>query len=128
MDSGAACHAWPWKAKLGSSLLGTFLTATGAPVESQGTLEVNIQLVAVHGEAITVKAVFELLPAHRPILSVGHLVDKGFAVVMGNDQGNKLSENGRRDTSSQIQWCVPCPFPCDSGIGAVSTGGSTSME
>ena len=43
------------------------LTATGAPVESQGTLEVNIQMVDVHGEAVTAKAVFELLPVHRPV-------------------------------------------------------------
>ena len=61
---------------------GTFLTATGAPVASQGTLEVKPQLVDVHGEAITVKTVFELLHVRRPILSVGRLVDKGFAVVM----------------------------------------------
>ena len=73
----------------------TFLTATGPPVESQGTLEVTFQLIDVHGVAITVKAVFELLPVRRPILSVSRLVDKGFAVVMGNDLGNTLGKNGR---------------------------------
>ena len=61
---------------------GTFLTATGAPVASQGTLEVKCQLVDGHGEAITVKTVFELLPVRRPIVSVSRLVDKWFAVVM----------------------------------------------
>ena len=49
----------------------------------------------MHGERITVKAIFELLPVRRPILSVSRLIDKRFAVVMGNDQGNKLSKNGR---------------------------------
>ena len=34
VDSGAACHAWPFKTKSGSSRGGTFLTATGAPVAS----------------------------------------------------------------------------------------------
>ena len=95
VDSGAACHAWPCKAKPGSSQGGTFLTATGAPVESQGTLKVKFRLVDVPGETINVKVMFELLPVRRPILSVSRLVDKGFAVVMGNDQGNKLSKNGR---------------------------------
>ena len=68
---------------------------TGPPVESQGTLEVTFQLIDEHGVAITVKAVFELLPVRRPILSVSRLVDKGFAVVMGNDLGNTLGKNGR---------------------------------
>ena len=95
VDSGAACHAWPCKVKPGTSQGGTFLTATGAPVESQGRTEVTFQLLDVHGESITVKAVFELLPVRRPILSVSRLVDKGFAVVMGNDAGNKLRKNGR---------------------------------
>ena len=55
----------------------------------------KFQLVDVHGERITVKATFELLPVRRPILSLSRLVDKGLAVVMGNDQGKKLSKNGR---------------------------------
>ena len=70
VGSGAACHAWPCKAKPGSSQGGTFLTATRAPVESQGTLEVKFQVVDVHGETIT----------------LSRLVGKGFAVVMGNDR------------------------------------------
>ena len=65
VDSGAACHAWP-----------TLLTATGAPLASQGTLEVTFQLFDVHGVAITVKATLELLPVRRPILSGSRLVDK----------------------------------------------------
>ena len=83
VDSGAACHAWPCKAKQGS------------PVESQGTLEVTFQLIDEHGVEITVKAVFELLPVRRPILSASRPADKGFAVVMGNDLGNTLGKNGR---------------------------------
>ena len=44
---------------------------------------------------INVRTTFELLPVRRPILSVSRLVEKGFAVVMGNEQGNTLSKNGR---------------------------------
>ena len=95
VDCGAACHAWPCKTKPGSSRGGTFLAATGAPVASQGTLEATFQLVDVHDVTITLKAMFELLPVRRPILSVSRLVDKGFAVVMGNEQGNTLGKDGR---------------------------------
>ena len=102
---------------------GTFLTATGAPVASQGTLEVKFQLVDVHGEAITVKTVFELLPVRRPILSVSRLVDKGFAVVMAMV---RETQEWKSDTPSQNKWCVS--RPCDSVVGAVSTGGSLSKE
>ena len=83
VDSGAACRAWPCKTKPGSSRGLTFLTATRASVASQGTLELTFQVVDVHVVAITVKPMFELLPVRRPIMSVGRLVDKGFAVVMG---------------------------------------------
>ena len=38
-------HAWPCKTKSGSSRGGTFVTATSAPVASQGTLDVSFQLV-----------------------------------------------------------------------------------
>ena len=82
MDSGVACHAWPFKTKSGSPSGETFLTATGAPVASQGTLDVSFQLVDVHGVEINVRATFELLPVRRPILSVIRLVEKGLAVVM----------------------------------------------
>ena len=92
VDSGAACHAWPFKTKYGSSRGGTFLTATGA---SQGTLDVSFQLVDVHGVEINVRATFELLPVRRPILSVSRLVEKGLAVVMGKEQGNTLRKDGR---------------------------------
>ena len=95
VDTGAACHAWPCKTKPGSSRGGTFLTATGARVASHGTLEVTLQLVDVHGVAITVQAMFELLLVRRPIPSATCLVDKGFAVVMGNEQGNTLGKDGR---------------------------------
>ena len=88
VDFGSACHAWPCKTKPG-------LTATGAPVASQGTLDVSFQLLYVHGVDINVRATFELLPVRRPILSVSRLVEKGFAVVMGNEQGNTFSKDGR---------------------------------
>ena len=57
--------------------------------------KVEFQQVAVHGEKITLKAMFELLLVRRPILSVSRLVEKRFVVVMGNDLGNKMSKNGR---------------------------------
>ena len=43
VDSGAPCHAWPCKTTAGSSYGETFLTATSAPVATQGTLEVKFQ-------------------------------------------------------------------------------------
>ena len=49
----------------------------------------------MHGEQITAKAMFELLPVRRPILSVTRHVGKGFVVVMGNERGHKLCKNGR---------------------------------
>ena len=91
VESGAARHARPCRTKPGSSQGGKFLTATGAPV---GTLEVKFQLVDVHGERITEKAMFELLPVRRPILSVSRPVGKEFVLVMGNERGNKLCKNG----------------------------------
>ena len=95
VNSGAACHAWPCKTKSGSSHGGTFLTATRAPVASQGTLDVSFQLVDVHGVEINVRATFELLPVRRPILCVTRLVEKRFAVVMGKEQGNTKGKDGR---------------------------------
>ena len=71
------------------------MTATGAPVASQGTMDVSFKLVDVHGVAINARATFELLPVRRPILSVSRLVEKGFAVVMGKEQGNTLCKDGR---------------------------------
>ena len=71
------------------------LTATVAPVASQGTLDVSFQLVDVPGVEINVRATFELVPVRRPILSVSRLVEKGFAVVMGKEQGNTLCKDGR---------------------------------
>ena len=56
VDSGAACRAWPCKVKPGSSQAGTFLAATGTPIESQGTKEVNILLFDLHCEIIIVTA------------------------------------------------------------------------
>ena len=55
----------------------------------------TFQLVDVHGVAITVKAMYELLPVRRPILIVSRFVDRGFAVLMGNEQGNTLGKDGR---------------------------------
>ena len=72
-----------------------FFTVTEAPVASQGTLKVSFQLLDVHGVEINMRATFELLPVRRPILSVSRLVEKGFAVMMGNEQGNTLSKDGR---------------------------------
>ena len=126
MDSGAACYARTSKAKPCSSLGGMCLTATGAPVESQGTLEVRFPLVDVHGERITVRAMFELLLVRRPSLRVRRLFEDGFAVVMGNDQQNKVEQEWKRDTSSQSQCGVSCP--CVSVVGAVSAEGSRSKE
>ena len=41
VDSGAACHVRSCRTTAGSSLWETFFIATGAPVASEGTLEVN---------------------------------------------------------------------------------------
>ena len=71
-----------------------FFTVTGAPVASQGSLDVSFQLVDVHGVDINVRATFELPPVRRPILSASRLVEKGFAVVMGEEQGNTLCKDG----------------------------------
>ena len=49
----------------------------------------------MHGEKITAKAMFELLPVRRPILIVTRLVEKRFVVVMGIERGHKLCKNGR---------------------------------
>ena len=49
----------------------------------------------MHGEKITAKAMFELLPVRRPILSDTRLVEKEFVVVIGNERGHKLCKNGR---------------------------------
>ena len=75
---------------------GTSLTAAGAPVASRGHAgsEISIWLTCTVRQS-TVKAMLALLPLRRPVLSVSRLVHKGFAVVMGNDQGIKLSKNGR---------------------------------
>ena len=62
------------------------MTATGAPIASQGARDVSFQLVDV-GVEVNVRASFELLSVRRPILSVSRLVEKGFAVV-GKEQGN----------------------------------------
>ena len=61
MDSGAACRAWPCRVKTWFFPRRDVLTATGAPVESRGTMEVKFQLVDAHGEKIFVRAIFELL-------------------------------------------------------------------
>ena len=71
------------------------MTVIGAPVASQGTLEVKFHLGNVHGGKITVKTMFELLPVRRPILNVNRLVGKGFVVVMGKEGGHKVHKDGR---------------------------------
>ena len=70
------------------------MTTTGAPVASQGTLEVSFHLLDGMVWKSHVRAAFDLLPVRRPILSVS-LSEKWFAVVMGNEQGNTLSKDGR---------------------------------
>ena len=122
VDSGAACHAWPCRTIAGSSYGETFLTATGAPVASQGTLEVKFQLVDVHGEKITVKATFELLPLRRPILSVSRLAEKGWVCCCHRKRTwAQVVQEWQRDTSSQIQRCVS--RQCNSVVGVVPIGG-----
>ena len=63
MDSGAASHVRPCRMTAGYSYEEAFLKATGAQVTSQ-----------VHGEKITVKAMFELLTMRCPILSEKRLL------------------------------------------------------
>ena len=66
-----------------------FQKATGAQVTSQGMLKLKSQLVVVHGEKITVKAMFELVTMRCPILSVGRPVGKEVIVVMENERRYK---------------------------------------
>ena len=95
VDSGAVCHVRSCRTTASSSLVKTLLTVTGTPVASQGTLEVKFLLINVHGEKITVKAMFELFAVRRPILSVNRLVGKGFVVAMGKEDGHKVHKGGR---------------------------------
>ena len=88
-----------------------FLTATRAPVVSQGTLDVSFQLLDVHGVDINVRATLELLLVRRPILSVNRLVEKKLAVAMGNT----LSTDGRVRHLHKSNGCAPRPY--DSVVG-----------
>ena len=82
--------------------------ATGAPVASQGTLDVSFQLLDVHGVGSNVRATFDLLPVRRPILSVSRLVEKGFADVMGREQANTLCKDGRVIHLHKSNRCRSC--------------------
>ena len=95
VESGAVCHVRSCRTTANSSLGKTLLTVTGTPVASQDTLEVKFHLINVHGEKITVKAMFELLAVRRPILSVDRLVGKGFVVATGKEGGHKVHKDGR---------------------------------
>ena len=55
----------------------------------------KFQVVDAHGEKFTAKAMLDLLPVIRLILSVSRVVEEGFVVVMGNERGHKTSKNGR---------------------------------
>ena len=74
MDSGAASHVRPCRMTAGYSYEEALLKATGAQVTSQGMLKAKSQLIDVHGEKVTVKAMFELVSMRCPILSVDRLV------------------------------------------------------
>ena len=91
-------------------------TATSAPVESQGTTEVQFQLVDVHGEKITVRAMFQLLLVRRPHSECEPSFDEGFAVVMGSELGNQMRKNGR------VEWSVS--HACVGIVEAVPSAGS----
>ena len=58
-------------------------------------LKANSQLVDVHREKITVKAMFEFLFMRCPILSVGCLVGKDVVVIMENERRYKSYKKNR---------------------------------
>ena len=95
MDSGAASHVTPCKMTAANSYEEAFLKATGAQVTSQSMLKAKSQLVDVHGEKITVKAMFELVTMRCPILSVGRPVGKEVIVVMENERRYKSYKMNR---------------------------------
>ena len=76
--------------KLGPYQGGTFLTATSEPVESQGTVEVPFQLADVHGGKVTVINHVRVASCAPSDLECECLMDKGVAVVIGNELGNKI--------------------------------------
>ena len=86
-----------------------FLNATDTQVTSQGMLKGKSQLVEVHGEKVTVIAMFELVSTRCPILSVGRLVGKEVVVVMENERRYKSYKENTERYPSQVQWCVSRP-------------------
>ena len=74
---------------------GAALKATGAQVTSQGMLKAKSHLIEVHGESVTVKAMFELVSMRCRILSIGCFAGKEVVVVMENEQRYKSYEKNR---------------------------------
>ena len=79
----------------GCSYEEAFLNATDTQVTSQRMLKAKSQLVEVHGEKVTVKAMFELVRMRCPILSVGRLVGKEVVVVMESERRYKSYKKNR---------------------------------
>ena len=79
----------------GCSYEEAFLNATDTQFTSQRMLKTNSQLVEVHGEKVTVKAMFELVSMRCPILSSGRLVGKEVVVVMENERRYKSYKKNR---------------------------------
>ena len=86
-----------------------YLNGTDTQVTSQGMLKAKSQLVEVHGEKVTVKAMFELVSMRCPILSVDRLVGKEVVVVMENERRYKSYKKNRDIPPSREKWCVSRP-------------------
>ena len=86
MESGAASDVRPCRMTAGYSCEEAFLNATHTQVTSQGMLKAKSQFVEVHGEKVTVKAMFEPVSKRCPILSIDRLVGKEVVVVMENER------------------------------------------
>ena len=95
MNYGAASHVRPCRMTAGCSYEEAFLNATDTQFTSQRMLKANSQLVEVHGEKVTVKAMFELVSMRCPILSAGRLVGKEVVVVMENERRYKSYKKNR---------------------------------
>ena len=95
VDSGAACHAWPCKNKSGSSRGGTFFDCHTSASCITGYAGCVISIGGRAWCGSQCESHVRIASVRGPIMSVSRLVEKGFAVVMGQEQGNTLCKDGR---------------------------------
>ena len=71
-------------------------------------LKAKSQLVEVHGEKVTVKAMLELVSMRCPMLSVGRPVGKEVVVVMENERRYKSYKENREIPFTSTMVCITC--------------------